>query len=136
MKLIQEACQLKTESCCVEHVPVGAHVTARVEDWRLVVRMDITVQLPSPKLRLFKLLGQSFVRQVGSRLARPLPCSDWPASRRHQPPQSRHLLSSTPLVCRSDMHAGQGPDLFGSDAFPEQVGGRCFTPLIVTRRSA
>ena len=52
------------ESCCVIHVPVGAHVTARVEDWRPVERMDFTVQLHPPKLRLFKLLGQGSAVQV------------------------------------------------------------------------
>ena len=79
------------------------------------------MQFPSPRLWLFDFLGQSVVVHVVTRLAFLFPCADCPASRRHQPSQPRHILSSAPLVCRSDMHAGQGPDLAGVDALPEQV---------------
>ena len=80
-------------------IPLCKNVTARAENWRLVVRMDITVQLHSPRVWLFEFLGKSVAVQVVARLAFPLPCSDWPASRRHQPPQPRYVLSSTSLLC-------------------------------------
>ena len=86
---------VKTHTTCVPaqmesrglvHVPFGAHGAARVEDWRLVGRMDITVQLHPPRVRLFKFLDQSFALQLVARPTLPFPYSDWSASRRHQSP--------------------------------------------------
>ena len=85
------------ESRCLVHVLVGAHVTARIEDWRLVERVDITVQLHPPRLRLSKLLGRGSAEHVVARPALPLPCSDLPESRR-QTPQSRYVPSGASLV--------------------------------------
>ena len=65
--------------------------------------MDFSVQLHTPRMRLFKFLGQGAALQFASRIALPFPCSDRSASRRHQPSQPRHFLSSAPLVRRSDM---------------------------------
>ena len=60
------------ESRCPVHVPLGTHVTARFEDWRLVGRMDITVQLHPSRLWLFKFLGQSLVVQVVASITFPV----------------------------------------------------------------
>ena len=56
VKLMQQACQLKWNPV-VLYTSLLVHMSPRrVEDWRLVGRMDITVQLHSPRLRLVKLL--------------------------------------------------------------------------------
>ena len=136
VKLIQQGFPAQMESCRVIHVSFGAHGTACAENWRPVVRMDITVQFHPPRLPLFEFLGQSFAVQVVARRALPLPCSDWPAGRRHQPPSSRHLLSSASLVGCGNMHAGQGSDRGRFNAFPAQVDDRSIKPSVVTRGSA
>ena len=40
------------ESCCVVHVPVGAHGTARVEDWRPVEWISPCNSIPASLFRL------------------------------------------------------------------------------------
>ena len=68
MKLIQQASHLKWNPVCVVHVLFSAHVTARVENWRPVGRLDITVAAPFSKVAAI---------QVAPRLAFPFPCADW-----------------------------------------------------------
>ena len=55
------------ESRRLVYVPFGAHGTARAEDWRLVGRVDITVQFHPPRVWLFEFLGRSAAAQAASR---------------------------------------------------------------------
>ena len=118
VKLMQQAPQLKWNPV-VLYMSFLVHMAPRVlrigDLWE---RMDITVQLHPPRLRLFELLGQSFALQLVARCALPFPGTDWSASPQHQPSQPRHILSSASLVSRGDMHAGQGPNLVGFDDLP------------------
>ena len=97
VKLIQQACQLKC-------IPVVLKMSLLVHMAPRVLRIgDLWGEWISPcnsiLQGLFEFLGQSVAVQAATGLTFPLPCSDWPASRRHQPPQPRYVLSSTSLVC-------------------------------------
>ena len=86
VKLIQQACQLKWNPV-VLYMSLLVHMAPReLRIGDLWGRMDFTMQLHPPRVWILELLGQGFAVQFATRSTFPFPCSNWPASRRHQSP--------------------------------------------------
>ena len=77
-----------------------------------LVGMDFTVKFHFP-IWLSEFLGQSASVHASTELKFPLPCSDWPASRRYESSQQVHFFRRPT--------GKQKFDLFGHDALPEKL---------------